>query len=93
MIKCDVDELALHCADKTLYDAAAVSPNGVVLFEGSWVEALESDPVSQRYPTFSRFIHTDKTATGCLPRWALAPRRTHRRGSGVCIASSASRWN
>ncbi|HUF55507.1 MAG TPA: tetratricopeptide repeat protein [Thermohalobaculum sp.] len=78
VLNADVDELILARRGPGVFEAAETAPNGLVVFEGRWVEnrpvEAQADPV--RLPRHADFGYIERSDfTGCNSKWAVVPGR------------------
>ena len=77
MLNCDVDELVATQSGKSIFDIAAASSGGLVVFRGTWVEAQAEKGGPER-PTHRsyQYVHDDhRKAQSRQRKWALDPSR------------------
>lgn len=76
MVNADVDELVGNDGGASAYERAKSSPEGLVIFKGTWVESIEQAQDRASLPHFAyRYRHRNKLRTICANKWALDPSR------------------
>jgi hypothetical protein len=72
LLDCDIDELAGTLSGRSIYDLAHESRGGLVVFRGTWVEAVGE---GTRHRDFTRRLADPKAALSRQRKWCLDPSR------------------
>ena len=77
ILNCDIDELAVPLADKTVFAEATASRSGTVYFRGCWIEPVpEKDREGgYRHADFRQVEADVNYGRGGTNKWALTPNR------------------
>jgi hypothetical protein len=72
LLDCDVDELAGTHSGRSMYDLAKSSKGGLVVFRGTWIEAMGQ---GTRHRDYTQHLADPKVAHSPQRKWALDPSR------------------
>ena len=71
LLDCDVDELAGTHSGQSMYDLAKNSKGGLVVFRGTWIEAVGQ---GARHRDYTQHLRDPKAAHSPQRKWALDPK-------------------
>lgn len=77
LLDCDIDELAVTQSGRSMFELAKESEGGLVVFRGTWVEALPEpgSPANPPHRAYRHLLADPKAAASRQRKWALDPSR------------------
>ncbi|MBH5321823.1 glycosyltransferase family 92 protein [Aurantiacibacter sediminis] len=78
----DIDEMIISQGDRTVFEAAEQSPNGMVKFDGRWISTHSDHPVEPGKCSHADFVHDEgEHAELSPPKWCIRPQAFSRKHS------------